>query len=71
MATHGTVSPFYPNKESWTNYAERLDHYFLANDVADVGKKRSILFSACGPQTYKLICSLIETPATLNRLIQK
>ena len=66
MATHGTVSPFYPNKESWTNYAERLDHYFLANDVADAGKKRSILLSACGPQTYKLIRSLIETPATLN-----
>jgi len=61
MATHGTVSQFHPQKESWTTYIERLNHYFVANDVEDVEKKRSILLSACGPATYKLIRSLVET----------
>ena len=37
-----------------------MNHYFIANDVADEGKKRSILLSACGSSTYKLIRSLVE-----------
>ena len=60
MATHGTVSQYQQSKETWTTYVERLNHYFIANDVADEGKKRSILLSACGSSTYKLIRSLVE-----------
>ena len=60
MATHGTVSQYQQSKETWTTYVERLNHYFIANDVADEVKKRSILLSACGSSTYKLIRSLVE-----------
>ena len=59
MATHGTVAAFAPGKEDWSSYTERLDHYFAANDVEDPAKKRSILLSACGARTYKLIRSLV------------
>ena len=37
-----------------------MKHYFVANDVADGGKKRSILLSVCGPATYKVIRNLVE-----------
>jgi hypothetical protein len=37
-----------------------MKHYFVANDVADAAKKRSILLSACGPSTYKVIRNLVE-----------
>ena len=60
MATHGTVSQYQQSKDTWTTYVERLNHYFIANDVTDEGKKRSILLSACGSSTYKLIRSLVE-----------
>ena len=60
MAIHGSVSSFNSNKESWTTYVERLDQYFIANEVIDDGKKRAILLSACGTSTYKLIRSLAE-----------
>ena len=40
-------------------YAERLRHYFTANDMTDVAKKRSILLTVCGVPTYKLLCSLV------------
>ena len=43
-------------------YSERLQQYFIANDVEDEGKKRAILLSNCGPQTYQLLKSLL-TPA--------
>ena len=32
---------------------------FTANDVADDTKKRSILISSCGPQTYQLLKNLL------------
>ena len=60
MATHGSLSPFDPSTEDWTSYTQRMNHYFVANDVADGAKKRSILLSACGATTYKIIRNLVE-----------
>ena len=61
MATHhGTLSEFVPGKTDWTTYVERLDHYFVANEVTTAAKKRAILLSACGTSTYKLIRSLLS-----------
>ncbi len=59
MAMHGTLTQFDSSQEDWSAYVERLAHYFVANDVKDAGKKRSILLAACGPTTYKLIRSLL------------
>lgn len=59
MATHGSVSAYDPSVEDWTTYTQRLHHYFVANDVETEVKKRSILLSACGAATYKLIRNLI------------
>ena len=59
MATHGTVTAFDPSKEDWTCYTDRMKHYFIANEVADAGKKRSILLSACGATTFKIIRNLV------------
>ena len=66
MATHGSVSAFDCSKEDWTSYIERLNFYFVANDVTTEVKKRAILLSMCGPSTYKLIRSLISEPDKLN-----
>ena len=52
MATHGSLSAFDPSKEDWTSYTDRMKHYFIANDVTDGDKKRSILLSACGASTF-------------------
>ena len=60
MATHGVVSMFDLSTQDWTTYTERMKHYFVANDVTDADKKHSILLSACGPATYKVIRNLVE-----------
>ena len=60
MATHGTVSQYQQSKENWTTYIERSNHYFIANDVTDEGKKHSILLSANGSSTNQLIRNLVE-----------
>ncbi len=59
MAYHGTISEFQSGSEDWVSYTERLEYYFEANDIADGGKKRSILLTACGLSTLKLIKGLL------------
>ena len=41
--------------EDWPTYGECLHHYFIANEVTDNSKKRSILLTVCGALTYKLL----------------
>ena len=37
-----------------------MKHYFIANDVGNGDKKRSILLSTCGASTFTLIQNLVE-----------
>ena len=60
MATYGNVGEFRGSVESWTQYAERLDQYFEANEIKDGKKKRAILLSVCGSKTYGLIRDLLQ-----------
>ncbi len=59
MATYGSVKAFNPAVDDWPTYAERLQHYFVANGVTDDGKKASILLTLCGTPTFKLLRSLV------------
>jgi transposase InsO family protein len=60
MASIGKLPEFDSNKESWTCYTERLDLYFSANDIEDEGRKRSILLTACGAESYKTLRNLLQ-----------
>ena len=33
------------NGDDWVQYIEHMEHYFLANEIADASKQRSILIS--------------------------
>ena len=59
MATHGNIGEFDRGAEDWAAYCERLEQYFLANDVEDADKQRAILLSVCGAGTYQLIRNLV------------
>ena len=54
------IGEFKESEESWTQYVERLEQYFLANEVEDVGKRRAILLSVCGSKTYALARDLLQ-----------
>ena len=58
IGLHGTVVPFDATQEEWSEYAERLVHYFTANDIKGEDKRRAILLNAVGPATYRLIKTL-------------
>ena len=66
MATHGCLSE-YSSADDWASYVERMDQYFLANDVTDAAKKRVILLSVVGDKTYKLICDLVAPKKPMEK----
>lgn len=63
MATFGTIGEFVEGDEDWTEYEERLGHFFADNGIAEETKKRSILLSVCGAKT----CKLVRNLATLKK----
>ena len=74
MAQIGKTSPFNPKEEEWTQYIERLQHFFTANGHTEAAKKKSILLTAIGPTAYKILSSL-TSPAkpgdkTYNELVE-
>ncbi len=60
--TIGHVGPFDINA-SWSNYQERFEFFFEANNVTNENKKRAILLAQLGAQAYEVLRSLL-TPQT-------
>ena len=61
MPTHGKISLFDPETESWTSYCERLGFYFISNNLMEKEeKKKAIFLSVCGAQTYHLLKNLLQ-----------
>ena len=54
----GKLCDYDSNKEDWQSYVERLELFFTAYDVADVQKKRTILLTSRGIETYRLFKGL-------------
>ena len=61
MASVGKIGIFESEKEEWLHYIKRMELYFEANDVKDVGKKKAILLSVCWPAAYQTIRSASST----------
>jgi hypothetical protein len=53
----GKIDPFDFSGESWTFYMERLDQYFIINDVAD-DKRVPALLALVGSKTYSTLRDL-------------
>ena len=59
--------------ELWIIYVERLNQYFIANDMEDSSKKWGILLAAYGSKTFQLIRNLTEEDPTskpYNNVVQ-
>ena len=55
----GKIEEFDQSKEDWTQYVERMSHFFDANGITTPEKNRSVLLSVVGPSTYKTLRSLV------------
>ena len=58
MALFGSIGEFLESQESWAQYTERLEQFFIANDIQNE-KKASILLSTIGPAAFRTIGNLV------------
>ena len=56
--SYGNIGEFDQALKNWEAYIERMEQYFVANEVTSNAKKKAILLSTCGPLTYSTIRSL-------------
>ncbi len=49
MAVFGNIGEFLESKESWSQYAERFEQFFAANDIA-IDTNKSVFLATIGLQ---------------------
>ena len=70
MAAHfGKIGEFDEKQEEWTQYVERLDHFYAANEIDNTDKKRAILLTIIGPTAYKLLRNFVAPAKTYDALV--
>ena len=60
--TLGRIEEFDSSREKWLQYAERLEHFFAANSIAEDEKKCSVFLTVIGAATYKVLRDLEPSP---------
>ena len=50
MATIGRIKEFCEDKEEWSHYAERLEHFFAANGITITVKKHFVFLTVIGQE---------------------
>jgi hypothetical protein len=53
------------------SYTERLQQYFIANDIESAAKKRAVLISKVGGQTYQLIKNLLAPEKPMDKSLEE
>ena len=53
------IGPFVEGQEEWPQYADRVKHFFKANDIKGEEKKLAMFLMLIGPQTYKLLACVV------------
>ena len=66
-APFGRIDEFQPTKETFTEYEERLNFFFEANDVTNDAKKRAIFLTVVGPTQFRLLKDLSQ-PRSVSEL---
>ena len=66
----GAPEAFDPSTDDWRLYAQRFEHFLLANGVTDDSKRLHLLLALIGNSTFKLLANLV-TPQTPGELAYK
>lgn len=69
--TIGTLGAFDAKSQTWEEYSEVLEQFFVANEIEDEGKQRAILISVVGPQTYSVMRNLLSPVKPSERTYQQ
>ncbi|XP_067687115.1 uncharacterized protein [Haliotis asinina] len=61
VSSHGRMEEVSLSESGdWIEYIERLNQYFVANDITDSDKKKAIRLTEVGRETYSLMGTLVS-----------
>ena len=69
MPTYGRIEEF-KFENNFEEYVQRLEEYFLANEIDDNDKKRQICLVVCGEKNYSLQRNLCAPDKPNNKDIR-
>ena len=58
MALFGSIGEFHESQEPWSQYVQRLEQFFAANDIAD-SKKAAVFLATIGPNAFHILSNLV------------
>ena len=58
MALFGSIGEFIESQESWSQYVQRLEQFFSANDIREE-KQASVFLATIGPATFHIVSNLV------------
>ena len=67
----GSIEQFSPKHGDWSEYVERLEQYFLANDIADEEKQTAVFLTVIGSDTYSLLRNLLTPEKPSQKPIKR
>ena len=70
MTTIGKIESFDDTKENWETYVERVEQFFLANDIDDDHKVPTLL-SLIGGKTYTRLRDLLAPEKPVTKYFQQ
>ena len=59
MSTFRNIGEFRAEEDSFISYKEIVEAYFIANDIDDIEKQKSIFITAIRAKTYKHLRDLL------------
>jgi len=62
----GRIDEFNPREASSEAYIERLQYYYQANGIEDDVRKKAILMSVCGSETFTILKNLTMPRTTMD-----
>ena len=67
----GSVESLDINSDNWLEYVERVEQYFIANEITTEVKKKGILLTIIGSEAYTLLRSLTEPEKPSEKTYQQ
>ena len=65
------IERFDVNSDKWFEHVEILEQYFIANGIEDATKKKGILLTVIGNETYRLLRNLLSPRKPADKTFQK
>ena len=61
------MDDFLPAQVDWVTYTEKLSSYFEANSITDTNRKKAVLLSVTGTETFSSLKDLITRDRLRNK----